>query len=138
MATINKNFLDLPGLQIYDGKIKELIPSNPNKLGTGFGTCSTAELTVAKEASLTNYELVTNGIVAIQFDYPIPASATLNINNKGAKPIYYKGVAIIAGIVSSNDIATFIYDGSNYQLISIDKFSGGNISPTVDGTTLKF
>lgn len=61
------------------------------------------------------------------------ASATLNINSKGAKSIYHKGAAITAGIIEAGNTAVFMYDGSYYHLIAIDKgmansTSGGYMS----------
>lgn len=93
---------------------------SPQKLGFGYGTCDTAAATAAKVATLANYELVTNGFVAIKFTYAVPASATLSINNKTAKAIYYKGAAITAGIISAGDTALFVYNGSQYHLLAID------------------
>lgn len=90
-------------------------------LGQGYGTCSTAEATVAKTVSMTDYALTTGGIVSIKFTNAVPASATLNVNSKGAKAIYHKGAAIIAGIIKAGDTASFMYDGSYYHLIAIDK-----------------
>lgn len=89
-------------------------------LGQGYATCSTAASTTAKVASLGSYSLVTGGIVACKFTYDVPASATLNINSKGAKSIYYRGKAITTGVIKAGDIATFIYS-SQYHLISIDR-----------------
>lgn len=90
-------------------------------LGQGYGTCSTAADTVAKVVTLSSYTLITGGIVSVKFTYAVPASATMNINSKGAKNIFYRGSAIVAGIINAGDIATFIYDGTQYHLISIDK-----------------
>lgn len=92
----------------------------PVKLGFGYATCSTAEATVAKTASLSSYTLTTNGIVSIKFTNAVPANATLNVNSKGAKAIYYKGAAITAGVIKAGDTATFIYS-TYYHLISIDR-----------------
>lgn len=89
-------------------------------LGQGYATCSTAASTVAKTASLSSYALTTGGIVSVKFTYDVPAGATLNINSKGAKAIYYRGSAITAGIIKAGDTATFIYS-TNYHLISVDK-----------------
>lgn len=89
-------------------------------LGQGYGTCTTAAATVAKVATVDNYTLSTGGIVAIKFTNAVPASATLNINSKGAKPIYFRGAAIVANIIGAGDTATFIYNGSQYVVISID------------------
>ena len=91
------------------------------KLGHGYATCSTAEATVAKVGTLSSYTLTTGGIVVVKFTYAVPASATLNINSKGAKAIYHKGAAIAANIIKAGDTATFIYNGSQYHLISLDR-----------------
>lgn len=90
-------------------------------LGNGYGTCSTAAATVAKVVTLSGYSLVTNGTVAVKFTYAVPASATMNINSKGAKAIYYKGSAIKAGVILAGDLAFFMYNGSQYHLIGIDR-----------------
>ena len=90
-------------------------------LGQGYGTCTTAASTVAKVGSLSSYTLSTGGIVSIKFTNAVPANATLNINSKGAKSIYYKGAAITANVIKAGDIATFIYS-SQYHLISIDRW----------------
>jgi hypothetical protein len=89
-------------------------------LGQGYATCSTAATTTAKTASLSSYALTTGGIVSVKFTYDVPAGATLNINSKGAKAIYYRGSAITAGVIKAGDTATFIYS-TNYHLISVDK-----------------
>lgn len=89
-------------------------------LGQGYGTCATAEATAAKVVSLSNYALTVGGVIAVKFTYAVPASATLNINSKGAKPIYYRGAAITAGIIKAGDTATFVYNGSQYHLLTID------------------
>lgn len=90
-------------------------------LGQGYGTCATAAATAAKAVTLSSYALTTGGIVAVKFTYAVPASATLNINSKGAKAIYYQGAAITAGIIEAGDIAVFIYNGSQYHLLAIDR-----------------
>lgn len=89
-------------------------------LGQGYGTCDTAAATAAKEVTLSSYALTTGGIVAVKFTYDVPANATMNINAKGAKYIYYKGAKITAGVLKAGDIGVFIYS-SYYHLIAIDK-----------------
>ena len=118
---------------VFDGSYWQWIssgayPSSATNvsLGQGYATCSTAASTKAKTASLTSYTLSTGGIVAVKFTYDVPASATLNINSKGAKNIYHKGEAIEDGVIKAGDTATFIYS-TRYHLISIDRdetFSG--------------
>lgn len=106
---------------------------NPMSLGGGMGTCATDEATVAKTATLSGYNLVTGGIVAVRFTYAVPASATLNINGKGAKPIFYHNAALVADVIAAGDTVTFIYDGTNYHILSIDHLA--RITQTVENTT---
>lgn len=93
-------------------------------LGQGYGTCTTAEATAAKVVTLSNYALTTGGIVAVKFTYGLCASATMNINSKGAKSIFIDGAAVTATTakrVLAGDIAYFIYDGTQYQFLGTDK-----------------
>ena len=92
----------------------------PHGLGFGYGTCDTAEATAAKVVTLSSYALVKNGSVSVKFTNAVPANATMNINGKGAKNIYYRGAKIVAGIIKAGDIATFIYDGTQYHLLGTD------------------
>lgn len=92
-------------------------------LGNGYGTCNTPATTAAKVVTLANYNLLIGGYVSVKFDYAVPANATMNINSKGAKPIFYQGKAITAGIIDAGDLAIFIYDNTNYNLVAIDKGS---------------
>lgn len=92
---------------------------NPESFGIGYATCSTAATTPAKVAVFSGYILRKNGIIAVKFTYAVPANSTLNINKKGAKNIFYRGAKITAGVINAGDIATFVYDGVQYQLISV-------------------
>lgn len=114
---------------VYDGTqyifIGWSIDSNTTytnaSLGQGYGTCSTSAATVAKVVTLSGYSLVVGGIVTVKFTYAVPAGATMNVNSKGAKPIYYRGVAIDVGIIDAGDTATFVYNGSQYHLLTVDR-----------------
>ena len=100
----------------------------PEKLGSGIGVCSTSS-GIALTVSLTGYELVQNGFVAVTFENDVPANATLNINGKGAKPIYYKGAAIEADIIKADDTVMFCYDGTNYVVTSLGGGGGSIVFP---------
>ena len=108
---------------------------SPAKLGQGYAQCSTAAATLAKEATISNYALTTGGIVSIRFTKAVPANATLNISDKGAKAIYYKNAAITDGVINAGDIATFIYS-TYYRLISVDRAAPviSTSAPAMDGT----
>ena len=88
--------------------------------GQGYATCSTDAKTEAKTVSLSNFLLLKNVPVHVLFTKSVDvANATLNINSTGAKPIYYLGTAIQPGIIRPNTIVTFVYDGSNYNVVGI-------------------
>lgn len=92
----------------------------PEKIGFGYAV-SSSEAVATQTAALQDYKLIKNGFVSVKFENNVPANATLNINEQGAKSIYYKGSAITAGIITANTICTFVYDGSYYHLLSIDR-----------------
>ena len=110
-------------LSAYQGKVlnDKIAAIIPAALGFGKGTCGTAAATAAKAVTLSGYNLVAGGIIAVKFTYAVPASATLNVNSKGAKSIYYRGAAITAGIIDAGDTAVFIYNGTQYDLLTTDK-----------------
>ena len=92
------------------------------ELGQGYGTCTNDESTIHKVVDIQQqYALNVGGIVVVKFTNGVPANATMNINGAGDKNIFYKGAAITANIINAGDIATFIYDGTYYRLISFDR-----------------
>jgi len=91
------------------------------KLGQGYGTCNTEEPDTDKKVTLSNYELVKGGVVAVKFTDSVPANSTLNINNKGAKAIYFYGAAITANIIKRGNTALFMFDGTRYHLLAVDR-----------------
>ena len=104
-------------------------------LGQGYGTCATAAATKAKAVTLSSYSLVTGGIVAVKFTYDVPAGATLNVNSKGAKAIYYHGAAITDGIIKAGDVAYFIYSTYYYLLGVDDIIHPASSVASIDGTS---
>ena len=85
---------------------------------THFGTCSTAAGTAAKVVSCTGFTLASGAKITVKFTVTnTAANPTLNVNNTGAKAIMYRGAAISAGYLAANRVYTFIYDGTDYELI---------------------
>jgi len=95
--------------------------SSPESSGFGYGTCSTAYINTAKEATLSNFVLTKNGIISITFDNSVPANSTLNVNSTGAKAIHHKCAALASNVIFGGDTVTFIYDGTYFNLIAIDR-----------------
>ena len=93
------------------------------EMGQGYGVCNTNASVSLKTVTIENYDISDiGGIISIRFINSVPAGASLSISSKASKPIYYRGSAITADIIKSNDLATFIYDGSSYHLLSIDRW----------------
>lgn len=113
-----------------------VVPTNTTytnaKLGQGYSTCATAAATAAKAVTLSSYTLTLGGIVSVKFTYNVPANATLNINSKGAKNIFFRGAKITADIIAAGDIATFIYDGTQYHLIANDAWGVAITNSEID------
>ena len=105
----------------------------PQSLGFGVAICDTEAATMAKVATLSGYNLVANGIVVVKFTYAVPASATLNINGKGAKAIYNRNAVIEDGVILAGDLVTFVYNGNNYHITTIDRIS--NTTSLMNNTT---
>lgn len=85
---------------------------------THFGTCSTAAATATKVVSCTGFTLASGAKITVKFTVTnTAANPTLNVNNTGAKAIMYRGTAISAGYLAANRVYTFVYDGTDYELI---------------------
>lgn len=103
---------------------------------THYGTCSTEAATAAKTVSVTGFTLATGAKVTVKFTVTNTASSpTLNVNSTGAKAIYYRGAAISAGYLAANRTYTFVYNGTQYELIG--DINVDTNSTTTTGTTNK-
>lgn len=94
-----------------------------------YGTCDTADSTVAKVVTCSVYpDLQTGDILIVKFSHTntgAVANLTLNVNNKGAKGIkkqYNNTLANLthAGELRADTIAEFIYNGQYWILANAD------------------
>ena len=110
----------------------KLYPSENTDLGQAYGVSSNNANSAVRSSSISGFKLKKGGIVAIKFTTDIDiTNSSLNISSTGSKPIYYRGSALPRGTVNAGDTVTFIYDGTYYHIISIDKNDIVDIS---DGT----
>lgn len=86
----------------------------------GYGTCSSSANSTNLTVTINGFELHDNTTVIIYFAERVKANATLNINSSGAKPIYVSGSQIQDGDIQGRDTVVFQYDGSHFNLLSID------------------
>lgn len=86
--------------------------------GTNYGVCYTAAATVEKTVVCTEFSLVTGAEMTVKFIYAnTAANPALNVNNLGAKPIYYRGSAITAGLLGGDRTYTFRYNGAQWEVV---------------------
>lgn len=120
-----------------------------------YGTCETASDDEVKAVKLfsrtTEFMLVDGATISVKFLSKNTSTDQLylNVEGTGAKPIYAYGMPIDPDVIDVGTILTFVFDGVNYNLTSLDKrvrqteFSSNNeypllASPIVDSTvTLK-
>ena len=126
------NYNDLTGKpNLFSGDYNDLNnkPTNTT-FGQGLVRTKVSNAVGATNISVTftGYTLETGGIVSLAFVNNVPAGATLNINNKGAKPIYYKEVALTAGTIKAGDRCLFMYNSGagRYYLLANDRW-GDNV-----------
>lgn len=92
------------------------------------GVCSTAATTAAKEVELgTTFQMVSRATILVKFTNAISsANTTLAVTHtdldgntvvEDAKPIYYQGAALEAGLVEAGSILILRYDGTSWNIL---------------------
>lgn len=128
---------------MYDGTywvwLSFSLSANDNTIPTAYST--TAAGTAAKTASCTNYNLLAKSytILLISTTNTAASALTLNINSKGAKPIYINGTASSASNHTMPAGSYLVYyDGTNYYIRTDGKITGDitGDAATVGGHTV--
>ena len=127
------NWLSLALKTDVPGKISDL--SNTSGGFVTYCTCTTAAGTAAKVVTIdsgdTNWVLRKGSIIAVKFTNTNTASnVTLNVNNTGAKSVYYN-TSVNTGNSNSifgyaNRVVFYLYDGTNWVWISDSRHDGND------------
>lgn len=93
----------------------------------GYYECSTQDSSAAKAISADNYVLSTGGSMKVKMINANTAdNATLNINNTGAKPLYYAGKRASANNSwEAGETVEIYYDGTSYYANSVANSGDG-------------
>lgn len=91
-------------------------PDNTTHLIEPLLFATAAGTSTALTAGISNFVLTTGAFVNVKVG-EVGDNATLNVNSTGAVAIYYNGYAISAGILSADNIYTFIYDGVHWNVM---------------------
>lgn len=86
---------------------------------TLYTTIKQTSTATAFTADLDKFQLFKGVTVAVKFGANVTnnASATLNINETGAKAIYYEGAAITASKLKAKHTYVFTYNGTQWELV---------------------
>lgn len=107
-----------------------------NNVSGYYGTCATGAGTSAKVVTCDNFVLEEGAVIYVNFTnaQTYNGTATLNVNNTGAKDIVrVESNKITRYFWRPGEIVGFIYDGTNYVMIE-----GGNATTTYYGVTKLF
>lgn len=108
-----------------------------------YGTCSTAAGTAAKTVSCSGFTLATGARIAVKFTVTNTAtnsSVTLNVNNTGAKNIYYRGSATgwSNSVLAANRTYEFVYNGTQYEFVGDIDTGSNNVGQTNTTTNANY
>lgn len=116
-----------------------------NATNIAYGTCSTAAATAAKVITVsgnTNWKLAAGSMITVLFSTTNTAkNPTFNVNNTGAKNVYYTSSQITTSNLSyagyANRPMTFMYDGTQYRFIGwgVDNNSDTKVTQAAAITT---
>lgn len=114
-----------------DEKISGIISNS------GYVTCTAAAGTAAKTVNQANFMLSTNCRLIVKMaNYNTVASPTLNVNNTGAKPLYYNGeIASADNTWEAGEVLDIYYDGTNYQASNVQGGAGAGGNQILEWTT---
>ena len=106
----------------------------------GYYICSTAGNTAAKVIDASGYTLLKGGGLRVNFtEKNTSANATLNIEQTGAKPLYYNGVRVSTNNSwYAGEIMTLFYDGAAFQLNSLPDLDEYDVSARNGGQAFTF
>ena len=116
-------------LQQTDAEVQEILnkvqpfasTNNVSVFGFGYGVCTTAGATAAKSVSIDNTVLTPGGVISVNFTNAFTVSnPTLSVNGSAPKPIKLYGAAMPIGKVKNNTILVMAYDGTQFNVISIE------------------
>ncbi len=121
-----------------------------NNTNVAWGTCSTAAATAAKVITIsgnTNWTLTAGSIIGVKFSATNTAqNPTFNVNDTGAKSVWYNTAIITTGNLSYAGVANrpmyYMYDGTQYVCLGWSIESNDNTIPsaycsTAAGTAAK-
>ena len=121
LRNLPRNYVMATMEQSLTDKQKAQARKNIGASFIGYATCSTIGLTQEKAVSMPGFTPDKNVLISVLFQYGFTSNEpTLNVNSTGAKPILLYGRALAPELVLPNTILIMSYDGTNYNVVSIE------------------
>lgn len=103
-------------------------PTNAT-LGHVWGTCSTISSGYDPDFGMmdiavvvaSGFVLADGALFTVKFSVNVPDAPVMNVNNTGVKWIKFRGSTLPYNKIMSGDTVTFAYDGTDYNVIAIDR-----------------
>jgi len=147
-AKLYINMVDTVGM-FYDSTLQDFVDLNAPTLkntrtinGVSFNgsadisnytVCESEADVVAKTAPLTGFVKAAGASVFVKFAHTTSVgSITLNINNTGAAPVTFNGVAVAVGDIVNNIVYHLVYDGTSYCISGTSKISYSDFEPATE------
>lgn len=108
--------------------------SRENVTNVGENAVYTVSDTAVPNTKVINdvgYSPEKGSVLIVKFTTAVGAGAKFRINNLGNTPtaykdIYHKGAAITNGVIGDGDTGVFVYDGTLFNLVSVDTWDEGD------------
>lgn len=110
--------------KVNDGENELSYPIRDAHVNVAYAECNTSENDSVKDISLpvnSGWELHDGSMVIVHFTNAVNANSTLDISGTGAKTIIVKGQPVVNGVIKANDVVTFVYNGTSYVIVAIDR-----------------
>lgn len=93
------------------------MPSDTDTIDS-VATGTTTGTSNAYALAATGFVLTKGSHVVAKINVANSTTSTLNVNGTGAKTIQFEGAALTVGMLKVNTDYTFVYDGTNWQMLS--------------------
>ena len=120
------------------GEVMEMVNKAPASFGIAYGTCQATSSSVlnATVDGVTTFTPTTGGIIVVSFwgSDTVAAGAKINVNGGTSYPIKFHGAQSAKGYIMSGDTVAFVFTGSSFDVVAIDRMAAPKIYYATCGT----
>ena len=106
-----------------------LVNGTANRIN--YGICTSSAATKAKTVAITGFGLITGSEIVVDFtNGNSDSGSTLNVNDTGAKNLYWNNALIPNNLIEANKLYPFRYNGIQWEAVSTIYSSKAGLSNT--------